>query len=401
VLLVAVAAYAEPVQEWQVSAQPSLGSFVVAESATDAAGDLYVAGTVSDSTGSQVMLIKLDARGRVRWRQSWGDPAALDHANALAVDPSGNAFVAAATVLPGSLDRDFVLLAWAPDGTLSWQARVDGGTHGADWANDVAVGGGLVVITGSTAGAHGTDYLTLGFASNGSLRWRAQWDSGEDDAPADFGQSLVIDPQGNSYVAGESGVVAYDAGGNQRWALAERAEAIALAPDGTLYTTAPQQTLRLDANGDLRWRALGLGGVSIAANASGVWTAGTAFTSPTTSDVRTRAFGTEGQLRWDRTLDLSANDLEKRLALDAAGNVYLLAESWLPTGLFQTKQPVAQLVKYDPQGIPVWTASSSAMGDPGAFALDGAAEIYATGLGGVTVKWREGAACPWWAFWCL
>jgi hypothetical protein len=214
--------------------------------------------------------------------------------------------------------------------------------------------------------------------------------------------ALAVDGAGNVYVAGETGVVSYDPGGRTRWQNRERAEALALGSDGSVYTTAPQQTLRFDGDGRLQWRANNAGGTVIAATPAGVVTSGIVIKANQDWDLRTIGFDAAGDQQWTRIYDGGHQDMPAAVRADAAGNSYVVGESWVPRGLFGALQPECLTLKYDARGQQAWKAESAQAGNGRALVVDPSGAVIASGLSGTTVAYDQApsASCPWWQWWC-
>jgi hypothetical protein len=382
------------VEAWRASfAAPVGGSFVVTATGLDAAGDLYVFGTVSDAASTaSLALVKYDPAGNQLWVAGVGDAATENQAGALAVDPAGGAWIAGATAAIGSLDRDYLTLRIDSDGSTAWSARWGGAAHGGDWANGVAGDGqGGVYVTGFTTTTGGsTDFSTVKYDARGHLEWTAIYDSGGDDAPG-FGGPIAVDAAANVYVAGETGVVQYRPDGALGFSLHERAEAITIAPDGSIYTTAPQQTLRLDTSGRVIWRVLD-GGTLVSATRATVFTSGVLMKANQDWDTRTLALdGSAGTKQWERVFDGGHQDLPSQLRTDGAGAVYVVGETWAPRGILGVLAPDCVTLKYDSDGTSAWVARDPSAGNGRGLALDASGDIYATGLTGTTIKYRQQA----------
>jgi hypothetical protein len=83
------------------------------------------------------------------WTHTWGGPS-NDYANAVAVDNSGNVYVAGSTASFGAGGTDVLILKYSPLGTLLW-TKTWGGS-GNEAANAIAVGpDGFLYVTGSSS----------------------------------------------------------------------------------------------------------------------------------------------------------------------------------------------------------------------------------------------------------
>ena len=185
-------------------------------------------GTTRRGTGADVILLKVTTSGAFVWGKMWS--LGLDDAiDGLALDSTGNAYLAGRTESLGSAEDAF-LLSYAPNGMLLWQ-KAWGGPQldsvcgvAVDSAGDVYAGGG----TGTHA-LNGGDALLLKYRSNGTFVWAKTWDAG----PGDSFNAIrfVPGPNGGSiYGAGNTinlqppftGVdvllIKYDTSGAMQWA---------------------------------------------------------------------------------------------------------------------------------------------------------------------------------------
>ena len=187
--------------------------------AVDAAGNIYVIGeTLTGLTGElaagnvDVFILKLDPDGNRLWAHQFGS-SAYDHANGIAVDSQGSAFIVgwSAGQLPGQLPP------------------------------------------------FGEDYFIAKYDTSGNRVWMHQGEFTPADPHNDEAAAVAVDASGNAYVAGmragEGGnapmeriyVVKYDTGGNLVWTgnlqahsasnpayqLPMRSDGIAVSADGT------------------------------------------------------------------------------------------------------------------------------------------------------------------------
>ncbi|MBI5433165.1 MAG: hypothetical protein HZA52_10080 [Planctomycetes bacterium] len=184
--------------------------------AIDASGDVYVAansyyaGNVTD-----IVLLKYDANGNALWNRNWHGGFGTDWPVGLALDPHGNVDVVGNTInVSAGTNFDWVVLEYDPSGTLLWTKKLAGALLAPDYANAMAVApNGDVYATGylvQTAGnAHHT---TARWNDAGTLVWSSTFA-----APSGGGKSIGFDALGRAYVAGQAGLVAYDMLGTVRW----------------------------------------------------------------------------------------------------------------------------------------------------------------------------------------
>jgi len=127
--------------------------------AVDGSGNVYVTGlSVGSDTFTDYATIKYDPDGIQLWEKTYNGPGNNhDNAYAIAVDDSGNVYVAGASYGSGT-DYDYATLKYDPQGTQLCVKRYNGPAN--DWDNVFAIavdGSGNVYVTGKSVGS-GTDY---------------------------------------------------------------------------------------------------------------------------------------------------------------------------------------------------------------------------------------------------
>jgi hypothetical protein len=194
-------------------------------SATDASGNIYVAGSTTGGldgntlTGSSdFYLTKYDASGSKVYTKQLGATGATTIGYAAATDASGNVYVAGSTAgTPGATglsgtqtgSTDMFLARYDSSGNpASSNPIIQLGVTGADTlGNAVATdASGNVYVAGSTTGNLGTNTVTgvtdmflTKYDASGSIVYTKQLgDSGANT----YGQSVATDASGNIYVAG-------------------------------------------------------------------------------------------------------------------------------------------------------------------------------------------------------
>jgi len=257
------------------------GYDTVAGVAVDAAGNVYVTGSTQDDDGRlDFLTVKFDANGAEQFAVRYGlSEASYDSAVAIQVDQSG-------VYVFGHSHRDtvkLITLKYDHAGALLWTQVQDGGGSGQAVAMKLDATGN-VIVTGSAMPQGGdTDFLTLKYAANGDLLWKAQYTGMLDGYDSPY--ALAVDGAGNAYVAGRSAlpdesntslsaypIIKYDSNGNELWVSSSIDSASEGGPDslavdaaGNAYLTLGKYfqesgsdfvTSKYDTNGTRLWQAI-------------------------------------------------------------------------------------------------------------------------------------------------
>jgi hypothetical protein len=219
--------------------------------ACDQGGNVYACGmSVNSATSSDWVVAKFRAAdGKRLWRHLYSGPGSShmdDWAHALAVDASGKSYVAGqsddATGRP-----DILVMKLSPKGKETWMRRVDGAAHLADYADEIALRGGIVYVAAqSTPLINTTEVMLLRYDTRGHRAWQGTWQA----EPGTISQieGLAVDGAGNAIVAGSSlkgtpfsktFLVSWSPSGHLRWsntywrqATGEEAGFYSVAADG-------------------------------------------------------------------------------------------------------------------------------------------------------------------------
>jgi uncharacterized delta-60 repeat protein len=344
----------------------------------DEMGNVYVTGySVSNAGGTDVLTVKYSPAGTQLWTARYNGPGnGADYGNAIALDGAGNVYVAGESRGTNN-NPDFVTLKYSPGGTPLWVARYNGPANGNDTAVRVVLdGAGNAFVLGTSS----SDYVTIKYDTNGNQVWLARFDGPS--GGSDLARDLVLDGAGNVHVTGRAqfptnaqnfATLKYSPGGAPLWLRA--------------YTGPANQ------QDDARAVALdSAGNVIIAGISPGTGTA---------QDIATVKYDPSGNEIWARryTGSDSSRDEAYSVAADRAGNIYVGGVISSTTNGLDFG-----VLKYAPDGTPLWVATYGMMGADQAIAmtLDLAGNVYLTGSSSnagnsnyVTVKFDAAGNLAW------
>lgn len=175
--------------------------------AVDTSGNVFVAGYSGGSTnGYDFATLKYSSSGAPLWTNTfnynYGEGNDDDQACAVALAPSGNLLVTGSSRRTGSA-KDYATLAYSPAGTPLWTNRYNGPGNDDDEACAVKSGpDGNVFVTGSSYNVINRDYATIAYSDAGLPLWTNRYDgpAGGDDQS----RALQVDLSGNVLVTGTS-----------------------------------------------------------------------------------------------------------------------------------------------------------------------------------------------------
>jgi uncharacterized delta-60 repeat protein len=347
-------------QEWARSFDGPASSYDHAYGVVvDPFGDICVTGFAEDSS-QDFVTIKYNSDGDTLWVRWYDGPDDdYDNARTMAVDASGNVYVAGFSDGGSGYGDDYCTIKYSPDGVQQWVRRYAGPAGDIDWIYDIAVGpSGNVYVTGnSTNVGYNSDIFTIAYSPGGDSLWTARYDGGISNS--DVGRAIAVDSSGNVYVTGYSvgtgtdwdyATIKYDASGNEQWVRRYNGPAnssddpsdIGVDPDGNIIVT------------------------------------GGSYGTGAMSDFLTIKYAPDSTEIWVARYDRGVNnDGPSELAIDASGNIYLAGASSAPFGGVEYTT-----IKYDTNGDTVWVIHydgprSYDIGN--AIALDGSGNVYVTG----------------------
>ncbi|MFD1875539.1 gliding motility-associated C-terminal domain-containing protein [Hymenobacter bucti] len=381
-----------PVAHW-ASSWGTAGDDRHTHIARDGVGNAFTAGWTQPAPAQPLRLnvLKHDAQGQQLWAQQWSCAGGTIEPWGIAVDGSGNVWVAglfgeaywgtpgvAHTVTFGTTtltatnrSSEIFLVKFDPAGQVLWARQTQSAFKSicSGLAVDAA---GNAYLTGTTDQNARFGALTVSTSGNGQLAFVARYDA--------QGDAKWVQAVGN----GELNKIAVDAAGTCCLAgAAHTSFTLGGVPITAVFGGAPTGFLaRLDAQGQVLWaRQLPSPAALLAVTPSGaIWTA-QQITAPVTygsqafvpvgrDDVLCLSFSAQGAYQWGRqfgggTTTIGNSDSPLAVTVDAAGNSYFvlgllgLITLTQPSGLTNYTQ---FLVSLSPTGTTRWARSMLAGG---------------------------------------
>lgn len=170
-----------------------------------ASGVCYATGSMTGSgTNTDYATVRLSATGALQSIAFYNGPGnGPDEARDLALDASGNVTVTGSSRAVGLFD-DIATLRYDADLNQLWLARYNGPANNDDWANALALDpfGNALVTGASVASGSGRDLTTLQYGPGGTPLAVQRYNGPGNQA--DEGTDIVADAAGNAFVVGSS-----------------------------------------------------------------------------------------------------------------------------------------------------------------------------------------------------
>jgi len=406
------------VKQWSATYDgPGHGVDLPTSAVLDKRGNFYITGRSSgESSGQDIATIRYSPTGQeiltLRYNSldnSW------DEANSLAVDDSGNIFVAGTSVVTNSR-TEIVLLKYTPSGTIAWHVHFSPDTINSATASKVVFDSFGNIYLGGT---FKQQMLVLKYNPVGALMDSITIG---DDSTAHSLTDLLVRNNGELYLVGsrsywaggdlptvECAVVKVDIHGNQEWKnylSAESARSVKLDEQGNLIviTHGDGTTAKYSPDGQLLWyrnsqnsnpSIMLLTSLAIDSHnriiVSGYGCAVDCF------DYMVMKYDGDGNVLWYQSYNSpdTLRDFSIAMALDKFANIYLTGKS--AAGY---SDGTCLTLKYDSSGNKIWETTFSIAPtaiDQGEFiAVDdsgcvyvGGSSVGSSGLDFLAIKYRQ------------
>lgn len=270
-----------------------------------------------------------------------------DYAIAMTLDGSGNVFVTGSSFATNGYP-DFVTIKYSNSGTALWTNYYDGPANTYDQAESVVVDGdGNVFVAGESEGVGtSSDYATIKYSSGGTALWTNRYDRGN---YSDYGVSMVLDGSGNVFVMGTSGAIFYTGAGVPLW---------------TNYDVA--------------------GGFMAADGGGNLLVAGSSAVAGTGLDYWTTKYSGAGMPLWTNGYNGPGtyDDRAAAVVVDGSGNVFVTGSS-ASQGVWYYQANAFATIKYSSPGTALWTnrcrGPQNWEARANALAVDSSGNVFVTG----------------------
>ncbi len=318
--------------DWKIVEFSTFGNKLLEKEYDSGHGDDWLSALATDSKGNIVGVgSRTNEAGRDEWMVNFfltdgsikGFPKTSSSGYGLAfrvvVDDSDNAIVAG--YVPGSVDKDWEVVSYAPaGGGVNWEKSFDSG-HGNDYAFDVAVdSSGNVAVAGKVSAggsAYNYDWRVAYYQVSGSsvaLKWADQRDgNGDGDA------AMAVDFDSTDKVVAGGYLTK---GSKEEWLV------VSYSPSSG--TENWQSSLDSSAGSGQVWDVAVSNGIVVAAGYA---------LGDRDSDWRVRAFSeADGSVKWDATYDSGDVDFAFQVAMDSNGGAFVAGSTTQFTSTYDYKK---------------------------------------------------------------
>ncbi len=331
--------------------------------AVDPSGDVFVAGSShSDVSGIDYLLLKYSAPRVQYWPILYDGPGISgDAARAIVVDHRGYVYVAGQSEQFGAT-TSLLTLQYLDDGTAGWSVLYPPNGNVFDFARDIVVdsAGSPVIMGLHQSGANATEYAMIKYGSGGGAQWMAAY-AGELNS-YNFPAAMTLDRSQSLVVTG------YGLGSGTSYDYAT----IKYAGDGTPIWTARYNDPANDND---------LATAVVVDSVDNVFVTGLTGTGGYPTNMTTVKYDATGSMEWAAVYDGPDHLDEKAnaIALDSSGHIYVAGWS---SGASSEHDFVT--VKYDFEGSVVWAqrynGPANNRDEATSIAVDRAGNIYVSGI---------------------
>ncbi|MFX1364878.1 MAG: SBBP repeat-containing protein [Promethearchaeota archaeon] len=344
---------------WAGNAQSGEGAH---DLAIDSSGDIYVAGyTFSYSAGhADLGLVKFDKNGDIIWNTTFGY-LEQDRARAVAIDSDDNVYIAGFTdtIMGFEKDHDFCVVKYYKNGTQAWNSTW--GSSLSEEGYDMVIDSLDNIYIAGFRYVEPNDFCFVKYNKSGNVQL-----SGVRASPGwDQCYGIALDSAGNIYLAGDKyggGSFGYD-----------------------MYL------VKYNSSGNFQWERIwgGIGYESAKAiavdNSDNIYLAGVTTTfSEAKDDICLVKYNSSGTQIWNATWGGDEEESCSDITLDSSGNIFLVGKSDIDANEYSS----VTIAKFNNLGEIQWydTWEDGWSNDIQGIALDISGNVFiANDFGGMTL----------------
>lgn len=324
-------------------------------SAVDSKGNLYLFGsTMKSNTNQDLLLVKLNANGKVVYSKSYGKADVQDLPRGIAVDDADGVYLLASNQANGR--HQIQTIKYSETGDFRWINTIEtpSGMIASPQTIKAVPDGGVVVLGNEDHNGSGVEIVTVRYRASGSLQWKRTVNQ---DAQQVSGMTLAVDANKNVAVCGsvpgthntDIGVFVYSGDGDLKWSQSENGSAdmddypvsTTFDHSGSLVVTGTSRqsngqanvlTAKYSADGERMWRTTN--GTEDASEfpemvtvdaQDNVVIAGSKALAGGSVDLFVNKLAADGTHLWTRSYkgDGSTANIATGVVVDGSGNVYL------------------------------------------------------------------------------
>ena len=206
---------AAPSITWERSAARRLSSVVA-----DEAGHVYATGFRVDPNSRRedpyMVLYRFSSNGHQLWQRTWKPSHAWAEGRDLAIGNDGSVYLSGIMNVGGYEGNQWFVRKYSPDGALLWRRQTRNWRKPylvghAESISGIAVGAGMVAVSGSSFGCCGdvdNDGWVRTYDLDGHLQWTSTFEASRPAGTNDAAEAIAIGAIGRVYVAGWVATVA-------------------------------------------------------------------------------------------------------------------------------------------------------------------------------------------------
>ncbi|TFG12284.1 MAG: hypothetical protein EU535_06400 [Promethearchaeota archaeon] len=215
--------------------------------ALDSNDNIYIVGfTEIEPFNYDFILLKYNSLGEYQWNRTFGGEY-YDYGSGIAIDSMNNIYVSGGNVVNTSFQSDILLLKYDNSGVLKWNKTWNKGTQKDDGIAIVLDSSQNIYITGSTSISTSIDMVLLKYDNAGEYVWNRTWGTLGGDTTTD----ITIDGKNNIFLSaivngmylGNFTLIYYNINGEQKYNYTwgglktDQARAITVDTFGNIFMT--------------------------------------------------------------------------------------------------------------------------------------------------------------------